>query len=433
MKRVYLSFVIAAAFALCSYSPASAQQRSSHRVEANSSNRHSIYLRSGQYTTVRINGDDDTDLDLFVYDPSGNEVGRDISTDDNESVSLTARRTGNYRIEVRNLGDIWNAYQMWREGGGYNGGGGGGNSGPIGNGQMTRRVEASSANYHSVYVNNGQRVSVRINGDNDTDLDLFVFDPSGNEVARDISTDDDETASFVARRTGAYRVEVRNLGNIWNQYQIWRVIGGGYGGGGGSIGGSRLTRRVEANGQNNHTMYINSGQHVTVRMDGDGDTDLDLFIYDPSGNQVGSDLSGDDNELVSFTARRTGTYRVEVRNLGNVWNQYQIWREVDDRGDDDDYDDIGYGHTNHRVEANGSNNHSMYLRSGQYMTLRIDGDDDTDLDLFVYDAEGREVARDISTDDNETVSFTARRTGTYRVEVRNLGNVWNAYQMWRER
>lgn len=43
---------------------------------------------------------DCTDLDLIVYDQSGNVVRRDIATDDNPVVTFTAPRSGKYRIEV---------------------------------------------------------------------------------------------------------------------------------------------------------------------------------------------------------------------------------------------------------------------------------------------------------------------------------------------
>jgi len=439
VKKFGLSFLIAVAFVFCSYLPALAQS-STHRVEANSTNRHTMYLRDGQNANISINGDGDTDLDLYVFDPSGDEVARDISTDDQDAVSFSAESTGNYRVEVRNLGNVWNRYQLSRRTSGNTGGTGGGGSGEIGNARLTRRAEANGTNRHVMYVRGrGQRITVRINGDDDTDLDLFIFDPSGNEVARDISTDDDETASFVAQTTGTYRVEIRNLGNVWNEYQVWRTIGGGGGGGNnsGSIGGGRLSRRVAANSTNTHTMYVQNGQRISVRLTGDGDTDLDLFIFDPSGNQVGSDLSTDDDETASFVARRAGTYRVEIRNLGNVWNGYEIWREIRGNGGGSSGGGgggvISYARTSHRVEANAMNRHTIYVRAGEYVALRINGDNDTDLDLFLADPEGEQVASDVSLDDDEFVSFTARRTGTYTVEVRNLGNVWNGYQMWRER
>ncbi len=61
----------------------------------------------------------------------------------------------------------------------------------------------------------------------------------------------------------------------------------------------------------------------------------------------------------------------------------------------------------YRAEANSQNTHPMCVRRGQYVRVRINGD--TDLDLFVYDAQGRLVGQDLSLDD-KVVLFRFRVT-----------------------
>jgi hypothetical protein len=63
---------------------------------------------------------------------------------------------------------------------------------------------------------------------------------------------------------------------------------------------------------------------AAVVISGDGDTDLDLYVYDENGNLIGSDTDGSDDCVVRFNPRWTGVFRIEVRNLGSVYNQYQI-------------------------------------------------------------------------------------------------------------
>jgi hypothetical protein len=60
------------------------------------------------------------------------------------------------------------------------------------------------------------------------------------------------------------------------------------------------------------------GNHWTeVGVIGDGDTDLDLYVYDPAGRLVGYDDDPTDDCLVRFFARMTGTYTIKVVNRSN--------------------------------------------------------------------------------------------------------------------
>ncbi|MCX7962606.1 MAG: hypothetical protein N2653_13690, partial [Burkholderiales bacterium] len=61
---------------------------------------------------------------------------------------------------------------------------------------------------------------VGISGDGDTDLDLFVYDETGRLVCRSERPVDEEICQWVPRWTGVFRIEVRNLGRVWNRYLI---------------------------------------------------------------------------------------------------------------------------------------------------------------------------------------------------------------------
>ena len=61
---------------------------------------------------------------------------------------------------------------------------------------------------------------------------------------------------------------------------------------------------------------------VTVAILGDGDTDLDLYVYDENGNEIVSDTDGTDQCYVSWYPKWAGQFRIEIKNLGRVSNQY---------------------------------------------------------------------------------------------------------------
>jgi hypothetical protein len=73
-----------------------------------------------------------------------------------------------------------------------------------------------------------------------------------------------------------------------------------------------------------HSVTLAAGRPVTVLVIGDGDTDLDLYVVDPLGNEVGSDLGPTDNCVLTVNPKFNGTYTIKVKNLGSVFNRYAL-------------------------------------------------------------------------------------------------------------
>ena len=59
-------------------------------------------------------------------------------------------------------------------------------------------------------------------------------------------------------------------------------------------------------------------------VDGDGDTDLDIFIYDQNGYLVAYDDDYSDYCVASWRPRWSGVYRVVIVNHGRVYNRYRL-------------------------------------------------------------------------------------------------------------
>lgn len=93
----------------------------------------------------------------------------------------------------------------------------------------------------------------------------------------------------------------------------------------GRVGGpARHVDRVSARTIDTYTMRFERGEPAWVAIDGDGDTDLDLYIYDANDNLIVCDTGRSDSALVRWTPRWTGEYKVKIKNLGGVWNQYLL-------------------------------------------------------------------------------------------------------------
>ena len=81
---------------------------------------------------------------------------------------------------------------------------------------------------------------------------------------------------------------------------------------------------VKANTTDVWTVTLKAGVRYTVRVCGDGDTDLDLFVYDENGNLIDSDDDSLDLCYCHVTPKWTGTFKIKVKNLGDVYNDYDI-------------------------------------------------------------------------------------------------------------
>ncbi|MFO1032400.1 MAG: hypothetical protein U1F60_15065 [Planctomycetota bacterium] len=89
-------------------------------------------------------------------------------------------------------------------------------------------------------------------------------------------------------------------------------------------GPGSVTTRVGARSEDIYNETYRGGEIARVTVDGDGDTDLDVYVFDENGNLIASDDDGTDFCVVSWRPRWTGPFRIVVRNLGNVYNRYTL-------------------------------------------------------------------------------------------------------------
>lgn len=86
----------------------------------------------------------------------------------------------------------------------------------------------------------------------------------------------------------------------------------------------RTSDCVNAHSVDVYRITCRGGETTTIYVSGDGDTDLDLYVYDSNGNLIAYDDDGLDECLVRFVAYRNHTFTVRVRNRGSVYNCYTL-------------------------------------------------------------------------------------------------------------
>jgi hypothetical protein len=88
------------------------------------------------------------------------------------------------------------------------------------------------------------------------------------------------------------------------------------------IGPIRQPGRADARTYYDWSVTMRGGELARIAVLGDGDTDLDLEVFDENGNLIARDIDLTDQCVVSWTPRWTGAYRVRITNLGYIYNNY---------------------------------------------------------------------------------------------------------------
>ena len=87
----------------------------------------------------------------------------------------------------------------------------------------------------------------------------------------------------------------------------------------------RKVETVSANTTDVYTITMRGGEMTRIRVQGDGDTCLELRVYDENGNLVASDTLGSgDRREARVTPKWTGPFKVKIMNRGSVGNRYVI-------------------------------------------------------------------------------------------------------------
>lgn len=89
-------------------------------------------------------------------------------------------------------------------------------------------------------------------------------------------------------------------------------------------GPSRHYDSVNGNSTDSYNISFVANQLAEILVSGDGDTDLDLFVYDSNGNLIESDTDYTDDCYVRWVPKWTGRYIVKIVNRGPVYNRYVI-------------------------------------------------------------------------------------------------------------
>jgi len=92
-------------------------------------------------------------------------------------------------------------------------------------------------------------------------------------------------------------------------------------------GPSRTQSSVRARSTDIYNIRFYAFEVANIYVAGDGDTDLDLYVYDQNGNLITKDDSYSFDAGVSFIPYCTCPFTIKIVNRGNVYNRYVMYTD----------------------------------------------------------------------------------------------------------
>ena len=165
-----------------------------------------ISFPAGEKATLRIKSSEDSDVDLFVEEMDGTDVVSDTDESKDCLVEFTPLKNKTYRVSVINLGPGGNSCTFTHNGKDE--------KIDFGKQATTKPIKIADEGNHNINtkLEKGKWAAVWVNSEAATDVDVHIFDPDGNEIAKDEHVSKDAFVSFQPKENGVYRIEVRNLG-----------------------------------------------------------------------------------------------------------------------------------------------------------------------------------------------------------------------------
>ena len=341
-----VALAAAASMGLASAAQASEQ---SYRIDANSQSTIDLSVCSAS-VYLQANGDGDTDLDFWLYDNAGNLVHSDTDSTDITFFTISNGSAGSgrclpYQLKVQNFGDVYNNMTLSLTDQGATSSGQTGiyaTKAPATNHVVTQSVrsDAESSQTYTLSLC-APSVYLEVRGDGDTDLDFWLYDNFGNVVHTD--TDNTDITFYTISNGSAgggrclpYRLKVQNFGNVYNNMTLSLTDQGVTSSGQTGIYATKaptanrtVTQSVRSEAESSQTYTLNlCAPSVYLEVRGDGDTDLDFWVYDESGREVHSDTDSTDITFATLSSGRgvgsCAAFELRIHNYGSVYNQVEI-------------------------------------------------------------------------------------------------------------
>jgi hypothetical protein len=223
------------------------------------------------------------------------------------------------------------------------------------------------------------------------DVDLFVIDALGKTIARDTTVGKDAKVTFITKDEQTVLVKIENLGPGANRCKLTHN---------GNAAMSKSDFKVAAAAK--HAFFLQSASGNVASLRGNAS----ISVYDVENNKIASQ-SG----FVAWEVKKSKVVRVVATNSGKV-EAVMTYRADDLTATPMPAIDLEHG---------AKKSFELRFPSESIAAVWVTSEKDTDVDVMVYDAKGKEVVSDITIGKDCFVGWLPAKDANYRVVVINHG------------
>jgi len=410
------------------------------------------------------------DLDVVIFSEDDKMLVTGGTVSNNETVTWKAENSGTYYIKVLGVASAQNSYNLKID-----------ISEPMAcvndsyetNGDMSLATDIKFGIIDSLMICSGDEDWFKIElKDEDLlsvsalfshtlgDIDMRLFRADSSPLKSSVSSDDNESFSWIADSDGVYYISVKgDKITDENSYRLeisvnnqtvclddsmenndsletsYPVISGSY-------QGNTLCRTDE----DWYSIALN--KYETLNIDlyfSHADGDIDLRVVDSAKQVKMASVSKDDNETISWPVSETGTYYIRVYgDLEDVANSYSMNIAVETPSlycpKDDEFEEndqlsgaksVSIGTSYDLIVCESDEDwFAVSLESGKtYLFSALFIDSEGDLELKLFSSDGIEVADSRTSNDNESFSYPTGSSGIYYIQVFGFQNASNRYTL----
>lgn len=262
-------------------------------------------------------------------------------------------------------------------------------------------------------------VTLRLDGLSE-DIDLYLYDANGNEMTRSWRSGAADEEISITLEAGVYSARVTPWSNFHSNYHFsLEVDSGNFFRELGVVSGAfDLSGWVGEQDANDFFRFeLAESAELMLQLDGLSQ-DIDLYLYNAQGREITRSWRGGTSSEEIALALDAGVYVARVTPWNGAQSNYQLAFEIDDANYTRDLG-VASGTTEFTGwvgQLDGDDRYRFELTGSADVALRLEGLSQ-DIDLYLYDSSGNEVARSWRGGSSDEAIELTLSAGTYYASV----------------